>query len=58
MIPPRGYQNELAKAIGCSRQTVINALRHRQRGAVSEQVRQLYKVKYCGAAQYVGAADR
>ncbi|GHT16599.1 hypothetical protein AGMMS4956_19340 [Bacteroidia bacterium] len=46
IIPPRGYQNELAKLAGCTRQTVIMALRHNGRGVIAERVRQLYMAKY------------
>jgi hypothetical protein len=50
-IPPRGYQQELARLAGCSDKTVTAALRHGSKGVKAEKVRQLFRAKYCAAVE-------
>jgi SOS response regulatory protein OraA/RecX len=45
-LPPRGYQQELARLAGCSDKTVVAALRRNSKGIKAERVRQLFRAKY------------
>jgi hypothetical protein len=46
MPPPHGWVGTLAKLAGCSRPTVLNAIRKNRQTEVCKRVRRLYEMKY------------
>lgn len=47
IIPTHGYINEIAKILGCTRQTVSNALHKNTKGILATKAREIYRKKYC-----------
>lgn len=46
IAPKPGWQTEIAKMVGCSRETVRQAIHYGARGVKAEKARQIYRAKY------------